>query len=456
MAQMYVYSYEQLVAIVNQHNATIGKQAAVINNLRSERLWLEEDNQIQREELEKSQKNLKDLETSRKLKENKLKKELQRLKESHGDIKWRHKNAVRELNHEKGKNLKMKAHCTSLLEKLDENTLELQQKKKELDRAKQELDLGYTLGECMYQHLRYYYWGYFELLKYFQWSGPSSGRATITELDSHEITPIEENTVALLPQSYSLTPGVMVSSKPCSKTVTVPVLDADKIPAPVNMVKETETDSRTTLAAQNVIHSDRSNSICPQTAYIPSNALFRDLNPIEFLLFNNNITSWSICQVPGVPQLSALRSEVPTRPSNHLQLAISAPECLNTANKLPGAVKGVGRAPRIPTIERLIPTMVTKSAGVNITSCDADTFESSSKESKEEHEIGSDEPKDGHCQSTTVSSEHWFSLANNSRELVDFDGEKEVSTRKRAGVKKTQSLVSWLKNSQILHKIQVA
>ena len=48
MSQMYVYSYEQLVAIVNQHNATIGQQAAVINNLRSERLWLEEDNQIQR------------------------------------------------------------------------------------------------------------------------------------------------------------------------------------------------------------------------------------------------------------------------------------------------------------------------------------------------------------------------------------------------------------------------
>ena len=184
MAQMYVYSYEQLVAIVNRHNATIGQQAAVINNLRSERQWLEEDNQIQREELEKSQKNLKDLETSRKLKENKLRKELQRLKESHGDIKWRHKNAVRELNHEKGKNLKMKAHCTSLLEKLDENTQELQQKQKELDRAKQELDLGYILGECVYQHLRYYYWGYFELLKYFQWSGPSSGGATITELDS--------------------------------------------------------------------------------------------------------------------------------------------------------------------------------------------------------------------------------------------------------------------------------
>ena len=453
MAQMYVYSYEQLVAIVNQQNAKIAQQAAVIINLRSERQWLEEDNQTQREGLEKSQKNLKDLETSRKLKENKLRKELQRLKESHGDIKWRHKNAVRELNHEKGKNLKMKAHCTSLLEKLDESNQELRQKQKELDRAKQELDLGYTLGECMYQHLRYYYWGYFELLKYFQWSRPSSGGATITELDSNEITSIEENTVAVLPHRYSLTQEVLVSSKPCSKTVIVPVLDADKIPAPVNMVKETETDSPTTLTAQNVIQSDRSNSICPQTAYIPSNALSRDLNPIEFLLFNNNTTSWSICQVPGVPQISALHSEVPTRPSNHLQLAISAPECLNTANKLPGAVKGVGPAPRIPKIERLIPTMVTKSEGVNITSGETDTFKSSSKESKEEHEIGSDEPKDGHCQSTTVTSEHRFPLTNNGRELVDFDGEKQVSTRKRTGVKKTQSLVSWLKNSQILYKI---
>ena len=56
-----------LVAIVNQQNVIIGQQAAVTKNLRSERRWLEEDNQIQREELEKSQKNLNDLETSRKL-----------------------------------------------------------------------------------------------------------------------------------------------------------------------------------------------------------------------------------------------------------------------------------------------------------------------------------------------------------------------------------------------------
>ena len=76
MAQMYVYSYEQLGAIVKQQNAAIAQQAAVINNLRSERKWLEEDNQIQREELEKSQKILKDLETSRKLRDNKLKKKV--------------------------------------------------------------------------------------------------------------------------------------------------------------------------------------------------------------------------------------------------------------------------------------------------------------------------------------------------------------------------------------------
>ena len=74
MAQTYVYSYEQLVAIVNQQAATIAQHAAVINNLQSERQWLEEDNDIQREELEKSQKILKDLETSRKLRDNKLKK----------------------------------------------------------------------------------------------------------------------------------------------------------------------------------------------------------------------------------------------------------------------------------------------------------------------------------------------------------------------------------------------
>lgn len=46
----------------------------MIYNLRSEQQWLEEDNKIQREEKEKSQKNLADLERSAKLKEHNLKK----------------------------------------------------------------------------------------------------------------------------------------------------------------------------------------------------------------------------------------------------------------------------------------------------------------------------------------------------------------------------------------------
>ena len=50
----------------------------------------------------KSQKNLTDLERWGKLKETNLRKELQRLKESQEDIKWRHKNAVRELSDVKG------------------------------------------------------------------------------------------------------------------------------------------------------------------------------------------------------------------------------------------------------------------------------------------------------------------------------------------------------------------
>ena len=51
----------------------------------------------------KTQKNLTDLERSGKLKENNLRKELQRLKESQEDIKRRDKNAVRELSDVKGK-----------------------------------------------------------------------------------------------------------------------------------------------------------------------------------------------------------------------------------------------------------------------------------------------------------------------------------------------------------------
>ena len=50
-------------------------------------------------------------------------------------------------------------------------------------------------------------------------------------------------------------------------------------------------------------------------------------------------------------------------------------------------------------IECSIATSFTKRARVNITSC-SKPFESSPKKSKEEHERGSEEPKDGNYQST--------------------------------------------------------
>ena len=96
-------------------------------------------------------------------------------------------------------------------------------------------------------------------------------------------------------------------------------------------------------------------------------------------------------------------------------------------------LKESGRAPQITKIERSIATTFTKTVRVNITSCNK-PFESSPKKLKEEHERGSDEPKGGNRQPTIVSSEHRFSLANN-RQFVDLDGEKEVPTRKRTGVK---------------------
>ena len=420
MAQMYVYTYEQLLAIVNQQAVTIAQQVATINNLRTERDWLDEDNQLQREEVEKATKKITDQEKNAKLKESKLKKEILQVEQSQQKIKQKHQNAVRELNDLKSRNMKIKSHCTSLLDKLDKGTQELQQKQEELERIKQELDLGYSLGESMYQHLRYYYWGYFDLLKYFQRPGPPTGGATITELDT-------------MPHSYSVTQEVRVSPKPTSETVIVP--------APVNTVKKTETDYRTALVAQNVIQSLRRNTICPQTAYILSYAPSRDLNPIEVLLFNNNNCSF-IFKAPEVPQLLAIENEVPTRPGNHRQLlAICPPEWANAAIKIPRAIKAANRAPRIR--KNTTPS--------NITSCNK-TCGSSPKKTKEEHESGSEPPKVGHCQPTTAFSEHRLD-ANN----LFTDGEKEFLTRKdeRRAIeeKKPKALVSWLKNYRYSAKL---
>ena len=420
MAQMYVYTYEQLLAIVNQQAVTIAQQVATINNLRTERDWLDEDNQLQREEVEKATKKITDKEKNAKLKESKLKKEILQVEQSQQKIKQKHQNAVRELNDLKSRNMKIKSHCTSLLDKLDKGTQELQQKQEELERIKQELDLGYSLGESMYQHLRYYYWGYFDLLKYFQRPRPPTGGATITELDT-------------MPHSYSVTQEVRVSPKPTSETVIVP--------APVNTVTKTETDYRTAPVAQNVIQSLRRNTICPQTAYILTYAPSRDLNPIEVLLFNNNNCSF-IFKAPEVPQLLALENEVPTRPGNHRQLlAICPPEWANAAIKIPRAIKAANRAPRIR--KNTTPS--------NITSCNK-TCGSSPKKTKEEHESGSEPPKVGHCQPTTAFSEHRLD-ANK----LFTDGEKEFLTRKderRASEeKKPKALVSWLKNYRYSTKL---
>ena len=417
---MYVYTYEQLLAIVNQQAVTIAQQVATINNLRTERDWLDDDNQLQREEVEKATKKITDQEKNAKLKESKLKKEILQVEQSQQKIKQKHQNAVRELNDLKSRNMKIKSHCTSLLDKLDKGTQELQQKQEELERIKQELDLGYSLGESMYQHLRYYYWGYFDLLKYFQRPRPPTGGATITELD-------------VMPHSYSVTQEVRVSPKPTTETVIVP--------APVNTVKKTETDYRTALVAQNVIQSLRRNTICPQTAYILSYAPSRDLNPIEVLLFNNNNCSF-IFKAPEVPQLLAIENEVPTRPGNHRQLlAICPPEWANAAIKIPRAIKAANRAPRIR--KNTTPS--------NITSCNK-TCGSSPKKTKEEHESGSEPPKVGHCQPTTAFSEHRLD-ANN----LFTDGEKEFLTRKderRASEeKKPKALVSWLKNYRYSAKL---
>ena len=455
MAQMFVYSYEQLVAIVNQQAATIAQHAAMINNLQSERQWLEEDNDIQREELEKSQKNLKDLETTRNFTENELKKELARLKESQYDIKWRHKNAVRELSGEKKRNLKLKAQCTSLLDKLDQSTQELQQKEQELDRANQELDLGYSVGEWMYQHLRYYYWGYFELLKYFQRPGPSSGGATIRELDTND-RPMEGKTVAVLPHSYNVTQGVLVSPKPPNSERARTVLDgANKITAALNVVKKT--DFRTSLIAQSVIELVPSTIVCPKTVLVIRLAPSQDQSPIEFLsqLINNTSSCRSIPEVPEVAQLSAVYSEVPATPGNHLQqLAICAPEWVNAPTTIPTlvAVKGAGHASRVPKKRRSNATKLN-----NITSCNK-AFESLPLKTKEKHERGNDEPKVGHCQPTTASSKpDRLSLANNRQSVDSCDGEKEVSTRKeerrRTGEKKPKTLVSLLKNYRYSAKL---
>ena len=164
---------------------------------------------------------------------------------SEEDIKRRHRSVVRELNGLKEKHLKIKAHCTSLMEKFKEKTQELEQREQELDQTKHELDLGYSLGTSMYQYLSYYYRGYYDLLSHFQWSGrPSSGGATIIKIDSNEMTPIHENAIAMLPQRYrAFDREAWCHQKHVRKDLWTPTKC---------LPLKKETDSRTTLIARSV------------------------------------------------------------------------------------------------------------------------------------------------------------------------------------------------------------
>ena len=96
----------------------------MIYNLRLERQWLEEDNKIQREEKEKSQKNLADLERSAKLKNTIKKKELQRLKVSEEDVKRRHGSIARKLNGHKHRRSQYEANRGTRLGKILPNTVD--------------------------------------------------------------------------------------------------------------------------------------------------------------------------------------------------------------------------------------------------------------------------------------------------------------------------------------------
>ena len=181
-----------------------------------------------------------------------------------------------------------------------------------------------------------------------------------------------------------------------------------------------KTDFLTSLIARSVIELVPSTIVCPKTVLVIRLAPSQDQSPIEFLsqLINNTSSCRFIPEVPEVAQLSALYSEVPATPDNHLQqLAICAPEWVNAPTKIPTlvAVKGDGRAPRVQKKKKRSNT--TKLT--YITSCNK-TFKSSPLNMKEKHERGNDEPKVGHCQTTTASSKpDRLSLANN-RQSVDL------------------------------------
>lgn len=74
------------------------------------------------------------------------------------NVKLKIRRTIKTVVHEqttKKKHLELIAHCTSLMEKLEEKTQELVQKQQKLDQTKQEpLDWGYSLGTSVYEEHR--------------------------------------------------------------------------------------------------------------------------------------------------------------------------------------------------------------------------------------------------------------------------------------------------------------
>ena len=145
-------TYQQLLA-------KIAQQDAVINNLKVERDWLEQDNDIQRATVTKLQKKVQEWEAYSKFKKEQLNAEINRLSEELGSLK--------------AENERINASNTALLA--------------ELGRKNRELRYGMNLGREMYKEMCFYKTEYLELLRIFKPASFNNEGATITEIDNNEV-----------------------------------------------------------------------------------------------------------------------------------------------------------------------------------------------------------------------------------------------------------------------------
>ena len=145
-------TYQQLLA-------KIAQQDAVVNNLKVERDWLEQDNNIQRATVTKLHKKVQEWEAYSKFKKEQLNAEVNRLSEELGSLK--------------AENERLNASNTTLLA--------------ELGRKNRKLRYGMHLGREMYKEMCFYKTEYLELLRMFKPASFNNEGATITEIDSNEV-----------------------------------------------------------------------------------------------------------------------------------------------------------------------------------------------------------------------------------------------------------------------------